>query len=521
MRNSLVTKSTKAAGLFGLVLLGCTDLGETPSSAITPDNFYRNEQEVVAGLAGVYSQMRNTLWGYYNLSQVSTDEHIVPTRGQDWFDNGIWLEIHRQTWAANSVAGLDMINGAWVDAFTGITRANALLEALPNVAVANKEIVEAEARTLRAFFYYQLMDLFGGVPIVTDTKIEFRPRATRTQVFDFIEDELLAAGAALPASWPAANHGRMTKGATDAVLANMYLNAGVFRKDAGVSATAYNSCTTVTIGAGTACAAAIAAADRILNAGVYTLATNWRSNFTADNFQSPENILIVKHLNQTDLGLNFLMRALHYNQYTPSPWNGFATLAETYSAFDADDQRRQIFLVGPQVNLDTGQPVNDRAGVPLVFTTEIRDATSATEAEGARNVKWPSDPNHLQQDNSNDFAYFRLGEMYLIKAEALLESGNAGEALALVNTLRARVFAPDEPLTTVDRDAILRERLFELTGEAKRRQDLIRFGKYLNRWSTTMLNGKQDRTGEPHRILMPIPQSQLDANPLLVQNNGY
>jgi starch-binding outer membrane protein, SusD/RagB family len=525
-----MTKSIRATGLFLLLLSpvmvslpGCTDLGESPSSAITPENFYRTEEEVMGGLVGVYAQLRNTLWAYYNLSEISSDEMIVPTRGQDWFDNGRWLEIHRQAWEPNSPAGLEDVNSAWLDAFTGIARANLVLEALEKVTLvgAFETGVSAELRTLRAFYYYMLLDLFGGVPIVTDTKVEPRARGTRQELFNFIETELLAARTALPLSWPASNNGRMTRGAADAILANMYLNAAVFTKDQGISATAYNSCTTVTIRGQTACVAAIAFADSVLNSGAYSLATNWRSNFTADNHLSPENILVVKHLNADGLGLNFVMRALHYNQINPTPWNGFSALADAYNAFDANDQRRDIFLVGQQYNLDSlargdTVPVEDRAGAPLVFTVTIADATAATEGEGARVLKWPLDPNHLAEHNSNDFAYFRLGEIYLIKAEALNEitPGDAA-ALTLVNNLRVRVFEPDEPLPgPIDRAGILTERLFELTAEAKRRQDLIRHGRYTAAWLFKP-------AGQPHRVLMPIPQSQLDANPLLTQNAGY
>jgi hypothetical protein len=307
----------------------------------------------------------------------------------------------------------------------------------------------------------------------------------------------------------------MTKGAADAILANMYLNAGVFTKDDGINATGYNSCSTVQIGGISACQAAVNFADSVLNSGAYSLAMNWRSNFTADNDASPENILVVKHLNAADVGLNFLYRALHYNQLSPTPWNGFATLAETYNAFDANDERRQIFLVGQQINFDTGEEVTDRAGNPLIFTVTIGNETNAGEHEGARIVKYPSDPGHLNEHHGNDFAYFRLAEMYLIKAEALNEiTPGSPAALALLNTLRARVFNPDEPLAAIDRDVILRERLFELTGEAKRRQDLVRHGKYTAAWSFKPATAA-------HKVLMPIPQSQLDANPLLDQNAGY
>ncbi len=517
MRVPAVLLAPALAVLF--LFQGCTDLDEEPTSIITPDNFNRTEQEVLGSLAAIYSDLATAdnaglLWSYYNLSEISSDEMIVPTRGSDWFDNGRWLEIHRQAWGPNSTSGLDDINGAWSTAFRGVTRANVLLAALPNVSVPNQAVIEAEARALRAFYYYVLMDMFGGVPIVTTPEVEARARATRAEVFQFVQDELQAVRGTLPDNWPAGDHGRLTSGAADAILASMYLNAAVFTSDAP-DASAYNSCATVQVGGQTACEAAIEAADRILNSGVYSLATDWRHNFEADNFDSPENIMVAKHSNETGLGMNFVMRVLHYNQFSPTPWNGFAALAETYNAFDADDQRRDIFLVGPQVDLDTGDPVTDRQGNPLVFTVDIADPTQATEGEGTRIIKYTPDPNRVAQYNGNDFAYFRLAEIMLIKAEALNElTPGSGEALALLNTLRERVFEPDEPLAAVDRDVILAERLFELTGEAKRRQDLIRHGQFTQPWSFKDAGG-------PQLVLMPIPQPQLDANPLLTQNPGY
>lgn len=528
MRKLFVTRPIRVAGVFGLLLSspilvalqGCTDLGESPRSSITPGNFFTTEEEVVGGLMAVYAQVRSTLTGYgdyYNVIEVSSDEMVVPTRGQDWKDDGRWLELHRHTWEPNSPSGLVDLNGAWVAPSTGIARANVLLEALDQVDFPDNPSFEsgvrAELRTLRAFYYYLLIDLFGGVPLATDSKVEPRPRASRAEIFDFIRQELSEARADLPATWPAADHGRMTQGAADAILASLYLNAGVFTKDDNISVTGYNSCEMVAIGGGTACDSAIAAADRILNSGVYALASDWRENFEPDNQISPENILVVKFVNQADLGFRLFQATLHYNQFNPTPWNGFATLADVYNSFDADDQRLGSFLIGSQVNLETNQPVDDRQGNPLVFTTTIGDVTAATEGEGVRIGKWIHDPDHVGPDNGNDFALFRLAEIMLIKAEAEFAAGT-GDPLSLINSLRARAFEPDEPLTTVTLDAILDERLFELVFEGKRRQDQIRFGVYDDAWQFKSASSA-------HRVLMPIPQTQLDANPLLVQNPGY
>jgi hypothetical protein len=519
MRNSPVNKSVRAKVVAGLMMMlplagalqGCTDLDESPTSTISPDTYYRTEQEIRGALAGAYSNLRIAQENYFNISQVSTDETVVPTRGTDWFDNGKWLELHRQTWSASSAITLDDVNGAYNGMFTGVARANIVLNALKPNSIPDQAAVEAELHALRAFYYYMLLDTFGNVPIVED--IELKPRAnnTRAEVFAFVESELLAARPALPATRDAANQGRLTQGAVDAILASLYLNAEVFG----------GTVTPTGLQKGPAkWAEAVAASDRILNSGNYALATDWRSIFAPNNDQSREIIFSVRNTAAPDLGLTMINRAAHYNSYvSPGGWNGFSTLADTYNAFDAADQRRSIFLAGPQVSLETGAPINDRAGNRLVFVPEIRDVTAAAENEGIRVVKFPFDPAHAAQHMGNDYPIFRLGEIYLIKAEALNELGRTAEAIPLVNTLRARVFNPPKPLPATFTQAtfrtqMLRERLFELNNEGKRRQDMIRMGVF-----TSPFQYKEQR--EPYRILFPIPTTQLQTNPLLVQNPGY
>src|SRR6266545_5413471 len=528
--------------LFGLLIVpqACTNLDETPLSLITPGNFFHTEPEVLAGLAGVYAQLRSTApeGGLYDANEVSTDEIVVPIRGKDWNDNGQWIDLHNVTWTPTSIATTNFFNGAWNTAYTGVARANLFLSAMENSTVPNKARYVAEGRTLRAFYYYLLMDMFGGVPIVTTTDIQLKARSTRRELFDFIESELIAArDSGLPDTWGAADNGRITKWAADAILANMYLNAGVFTKDAaggtGINATAYNSCAGVTTSGGDACAAAIAAADRILNSGKYSLADSFPQNFRADNYKSPENIFVVKFIAADNLGMGVAMAALHYCQYAPlTPWNGFSTLAQTFNAFDPADKRRNAILIGPQRDVLTGALVTVRvsnacpAYTPanaLVFTDSIANIRLATEGEGPRLYKWPADPAHVAQNSGNDFAWFRLGEIYLIKAEALNEqTPGSGAALALLNTLRARTDPVNSALAgPITRPIILNERLFELFGEGKRRQDLVRFGQFTARTDAAsgLVGGKTARAD--YYVLMPIPQQQINANPMLAQNSGY
>ncbi len=519
MKRLFVTTSIGAVGLCTLLLVpmqGCTDLTETPISSITPSNFFHTEGEALAALAGVYAGLRNTAGEgeYWGVSEVSTDEIVVPTRGSDWFDNGTWLETHRQTWSANSPGTLSFLNNAWNTSYAGIARANVLLDALTKVTVPNQPRIEGEARFLRAFYYYLLMDLFGGVPIATSIELKANARATRDSTFKFIESELLAIRADLPPTWDAANRGRVTRGAADALLANMYINARVFKNEgatAGINPTAYNSCLGVPVSGGTdACQAAIDAADRVLtlkdsvNKIVYQLADTFVQNFNSDNAGSTENIFVIKFADADGLGFNMVMRTLHYNQFSPS--------------FDPADKRRAVLLQGPQVNVESGLPAKTRDNLPLNFTIGIINVTSATEGEGTRIYKWPIDKKHVQQNNGNDYAWLRLAEVYLIKAEALNELGRAG-ALDTLNAVRARTVAVAPPLAgPITRDMILKERLFEFLAEGKRRQDLIRHGKYTDCWE--FKDGTYCPSPTSH-VLMPIPQVQIDANPKIQQNPGY
>ena len=131
-------------------------------------------------------------------------------------------------------------------------------------------------------------------------------------------------------------------------------------------------------------------------------------------------------------------------------------------------------------------------------------------------LKWEIDPDRSSGDNGNSYAFLRLAEMYLIKAEALHRLGQTTSAVSQINMIRERVFDPDELIDAAgDFDQVLlQERLFELMWEATRRQDQIRFGKFSDTWEFKS-------NTDPWRVLGPIPQVQIDANPNLTQNPGY
>ena len=144
----------------------CTSLTEVPHDALTPETAFKTDAEILAGVAGVYSTLRaveqNT--GYESLQELTTDMIIVPTRGSDWYDNGQWLDLHRQTWTANS-SGSAFVNGAWNDMFGGVAKANLMIDVITKAnSGAKGDSTIAELRVLRAWDYYMLQDMFGGVP---------------------------------------------------------------------------------------------------------------------------------------------------------------------------------------------------------------------------------------------------------------------------------------------------------------------------------------------------------------------
>lgn len=512
-----------------LLVGACDSLDTDPYSQIPADQFFNNQEEVVAALAPIYANLRflTTNNGYHGVSEVSSDETIVPTRGTDWGDGGAWLQLQRQDWSA----GHPFLNDVWNTASTGIARSNGVLGSLETATIDNKEAITAEVRALRAFYYYILMDMYGRAPLIGDEPGEFLPdpnnppaAAERAELFTFIETELKAAAAALPPQGPG---GRMGADACNAMLANMYLNAQVFSGSVNGGG----------LQRGTArWQDAFTYADNLIRSGRYSLAPDYFSVFSPDNSGNPEIIFAIQALAAQGLGLSFANRALHYNSTNVGAWNGFSTLAENYNSFGDDDPRKKQFLIGPQVNLVTGEPVKDRQGNRLSFTLSfdkrtnpsVEDVTDAIDYAGVRNNKFAADPNEVNGNAGNDYPFFRLGEMYLIRAEAAFELGRQGDALTDLNALRRRAGAPQ--LSSVNREAILVERLLELNNEARRRQDLIRANESTETTVVSTPRGSGNlwtrawqfkAASQPYRVVFPIPQPQLNANPALIQNAGY
>jgi hypothetical protein len=231
----------------------------------------------------------------------------------------------------------------------------------------------------------------------------------------------------------------------------------------------------------------------------------------------------------------FTYMVSHYNM-NPGGWNGWSTLSEFYDKFQATDtrrggyynypgalpnpgQRQNVgFLVGQQYNLTTDAPLNARnpATAPLAFRRDvkIRETDPNTlELSGIRVIKYAFDYGTAGDFKKNDYLMFRYADVLLMKAEAMLRSNNAAGALPIVNSIRTKRGAT--ALAAVDLNALLDERGREMYWENFRRQDLIRFSKYLLAWQ------EKPADAGTKNLLFPIPSSQLAVNPNLTQNPGY
>ncbi|HEY0677207.1 MAG TPA: RagB/SusD family nutrient uptake outer membrane protein [Chitinophagaceae bacterium] len=489
-----------------LVAVSCTKLEQKWRGAI------EQGQDIPVSdlLRSAYNGLNNPMMDqsrFWAAQEHTTDEAIGPTRGGDWDDNGVWRVLHAHTWNADH----GFLRDTYRELLQAQYSASNVLQFSPSATQA------AEARFLRAFTIFLVLDGWGQVPYREDLKDfkKFPKTLEGAEAVSFIISELNAILATLP-DGPAyvAN-----KDAARVLLMKTLLNKGAFLNKAAPTFDAADMNQVVTL------------ADQIINSGKYSLANNFFDNFTWDNdVKSTENIFTLYN-KDGDRGGNVRSRwflGLHYNQ-NPSGWNGFTTLSDFYDKFEAADTRREQsytgvtnvsglkvgFLVGQQYN-QNGVALTDRKNNPLAFTREVKlkETGANLEVTGIRVIKYPVDYTGGDQAD-NDYVVFRLADVMLMKAEAQLRgaTGGAASALTIINQIRTKRGASSlaGPATL---DILLDERGRELYWEGWRRQDLIRFGKFLGTW--------QEKTAsDPKNLLFPIPSEQLAVNPNLKQNPGY
>jgi len=552
MKNLIKKFSVFVIGLM-FVSTACTDLEEELYSEVTADNFFQTPEEFIAALGQAYSSLSG-LGGHANVwscNELASDELVVTTKGGDWYDGGVLIQIHMHEFSPDN----GFFNNAWNTIYGGISTTNRLIFQFEQLRDAGNEDAVAfiaELRGVRALWYYWALDAYGNVPLSIDFTDENPPAnnanfsAGVAEVYNFIESELTEIIPDLDENSNPSTYGRMNQAAAYSLRSKLYLNAVRFT--------------------GTPqWAAAAADAKKVIDGdlGDFGLEGSYRDNFVIENQMSGENIFVIPYDKVFAGGFIWAPMTLHYASqntfnFTFQPWNGYSVVEEFYNSYiDTDknpgpqgavwtgladfdpnndtqpngtgtrDLRLSNFLVGPQFNSD-GTPTEDPAfeaetseapdpdGTRLNFTPAINEVwPNGWRQGGARIGKYEYEVGGTA-DASNDFVIFRLADIMLTRAEALWrdDNGNA-EALNIVNEIRARAGVDDFDALTADR--LFEERGREMFAEMTRRQDMIRFNKWGDAWWE-----KASYTQDGSKYLwFPIPQVAMDASAALNQNPGY
>lgn len=556
-----------AVAIFALLVTtfnqSCTNLDEELFDSVTPENFFKSQEEFISALGAAYTTFADYAANDpFALDELMTDEGVYPTRGQDWDDGGTMRRAHLHSYGTEDA----YINGGWNFGFGGVNTANRLIFQFQSLvesgdveqAAADAFIAELEA--VRGFFYWRLVDWYGNVPLVTDfaSAEAAPPTKSRLEVYNWLVGNLETAVPKLSKAVDGTTYGRMNYYAGQTLLAKLYLNAGVY--------------------SGTVqWPKVITACDEVINSGEYDLESNYFTNFNVDNSGSKEFIFAIPYDQVFFKNFNLAVRSLHYGSQltynlTAQPWNGFCTMEEFYNSYSDDDLRkgdagtltapaakRGNFLAGyqwkaggsemvmddgfevPQPNRQPVPLIGDPDGAPLNFGNigstqrQINElGPQAYRQSGVRVGKWEIALGSQPDNMSNDYAVFRYADVLLMKAEALWRTGQTAPALALVNQIRARAGVPN--LTTLDGPVsydmtgpsvpggeLFNEIGREMFAEHHRRQDLIRWGLYneLEKWILPYYNpGDVVKKGD-YLTIFPIHKDKIAANPNLVQNPGY
>lgn len=458
-----------------------------------------------ADISGIDEGFGQYLRGYWYMQQLTTDEALI-----SWNDQTI-KDLHWQTWGSSDV----FISAFYYRIFYQVSLCNEFVRETTDAKLDERGIsgdirteigyFRAEARFLRALSYWHALDLFGNVPFVTeDDKVGsfFPPQIQRADLFDYIEGELLAIESLLKDA-RTNEYGRADKAAAWTLLAKLYLNAEVYKGEP-----MYGECITY--------------CNNIIEAG-YTLEPEYQHLFLADNSFLNEVIFPVTfdgNYTRTWGGTNFIICASVGGTMDPAAfgisggWGGTRTTSAFVNKFEditgATDSRAMFYTDGQNLEINDVGSFND--GYAL---TKFKNLTRAG-APGS-SLTYPD----------TDFPMFRLADVYLMYAEAVLRGGAGGDqgiAIGYVNELRERAYGnASGNVSQIDLGFILDERARELYWECHRRTDLVRYGlftggSYLWPWKGKV---KEGIATDSKFNLMPIPASDLTANTNLVQNTGY
>lgn len=529
----------------GLMLSSCDGyLKEDPRDQLYPEDAYDTPQNVylntVASLynyIGGYSDsqgLQGTYRGVYDLNTFTTDEAMLPTRGGDWYDGGFWQGLYLHDWGVNN----DAIQATWEYLYKVVVLSNKSLERIDLYAETHtdKELAayRAEVRALRALYYYHLIDLFGNVPLVlsSSTSMKEVTQKSRREVYDFVVQELQESAPELStahSNLPGTYYGRITRPVVYFLLAKLALNAEVYADNDwtdGVRPDGRELYFTVDGKRLNAWQTVEAYCDSITKFG-YRLEEDYKTNFAVFNESSAENIFIIPmNKNLYTNQMQYLFRSRHYNHakaYGLSGENGSSATIEALRTFGYGtaevDPRFDICyfagivydLKGNVVRLDDGTVLEY---LPWEAALDISD-TPYEKTAGARMKKYEVDETATKDGKlmENDIVLYRYADVLLMKSEAKIRNGGAGDEE--LNRVRSRVGASYREATL---ENLLAERQLEFAWEGWRRQDLIRFDLFTRAYSS---RPQLPDEGNGYTTVFPIPDKVRRMNPNLIQNPGY
>jgi len=459
----------------------------------------------VQGIDEGFSDFYRLFW---KAQELSTDEAVIA-----WGDVGI-QDFHNMNWSSNN----SFLTGLYYRCLYQITLCNDFVRESSDEKLSARGISGAdadnirqyarEARFLRAFQYWVLMDLYGNPPFVTEeSAIGGAPprQASRKEVFDYVEKELKEIEPDMPD--PRSNeYGRADKAAVWALLARLYLNADVY-----TATPRYTD--------------AITYSKKVIDAG-YTLVSDYTWLMRADNNLNKNEFIFTINYDGAKTqgfgGTTFLSHASVGGSMPASSfgvgggWAGIRATKNLVNLFPdvtgSADKRSQFYTAGQNLEI-----------------SNQTDFTNGLAVTKYKNIKRDGSGGQSSDYSDIDMPLFRLAEMYLIYAEAVLRNGTGGDAataLQYINALRTRAYGSSSgniSAVQLNLDFILDERARELYWEGFRRTDLIRFNKftestYLWPWKGGVSSG----TGvDAYRQLYPIPSRDINANTNLHQNIGY
>lgn len=529
-----------AVALTAVMMTSC--LSEDPRDQLYEDDIYNSANNIyVNAVAVLYNYiggsadsegLQGTCRGIYDYNTLTTDEAMIPIRGGDWYDGGLWENMYQHKWSPNDLP----LYNTWKYLYKVVVLSNKSLYIIDKyshyLTEEQRMAYEAEVRAIRALFYYYIMDMYGRVPVVISyEQPQEVVQSERSEVFRFIVDELQEVAELLPnerSNKMGNYYGRITKPVVHFLLAKLVLNAEVYCDDNwtdGVPQNGKEIFFTVDGEQLNAWQTCIRYCDKLSEAG-YLLEDDYSYNFAVHNENSNENIFTIpldKNLYAAQFW--YLFRSRHYNHggaLGGSSENGTSAnistvLAYGYGTDEVDARFEKNFYAGV-VEVD-GKPVMMDNGEPLeYFPLELKlnlTGSLYVKTAGARMAKYEVDrTSHSDgRQPDNDIVLFRYADALLMKAEAKVRNGEDG-SLEL-NEVRGRVGMPHREATL---DNILQERLLELVWEGWRRQDMVRFGIYHTSYDQrTQL--PEEKSG--YTTVFPIPQRSIDLNPRLKQNVGY